>query len=87
MSFEHTQLYLEGASDMQSPIPPAMAHCAVEWGLYKEAKERYNYVPPTLPIFKWLVCTTVFNTWHGVSSLTIEKATFGGKWLGFCVFS
>ena len=28
----------------QSPIPPAMVHCAVEWGLYKEAKERYNYV-------------------------------------------
>ena len=21
-----------------------MAHCAVEWGLYKETKERYNYV-------------------------------------------
>ena len=32
---------------MQSPIPPAMVHCAVEWGLYKEAKERYNYVPPS----------------------------------------
>ena len=28
---------------MQSPIPPAMAHCAVELGLYNEAKERYNY--------------------------------------------
>ena len=48
-----------------------MVHCAVEWGLYKEAKERYNYVPPSLPVLGSLAISGITEC-----PLTTDKSYF-----------